>query len=87
MHSKSTIREKGVTTTETKAYERCRICNLPLRTEKAKRRGYGLKCARKLRRGFGGIQVEMFEDVDKLRRKLRVTEGGNNDRPKTEGVS
>ena len=60
--------------TRVKRYERCRICGLPLRTERSKKRGYGLKCARKLRRGFGGIQVEQFEDVERLRRKLRVTQ-------------
>ena len=57
-----------------KRYERCRVCGRLLKSDKGKKRGYGLECAKKLRRGFGGIQVEQFEDVGKLGRKLHVAQ-------------
>ena len=50
--------------------DKCRVCNRKLITEKSKQHEVGVKCYRKLLKGYRGIQVEPFEDVNKIKEKL-----------------
>lgn len=52
--------------------DRCRVCNRKLTVSKSQERGVGPKCYYKLREGYRGIQVEQFESIKKLSKKLKI---------------
>lgn len=50
---------------------RCIVCKRKLKAEKSIARKMGDTCARKLHKGYCGIQIEQFQDIAELEKALK----------------